>query len=344
MFNKMRMLFIGALLMFSFHQCTKQPAVESEITIDQFTGRWALFLDGGAGWLEVRQEDGYVDADILWYGGSVVPVDNVFLNGTTLVVTRNRRVVREKDADGNALRTQFITRWLQINLKNGEMAGRQFSPKRDGTGLEISKFTGKKIPDMPAAPDLSSLEFGEPVTLFNGKDLTGWELTDPERTNGFSVKDGALFNNVPQVEGQPRIHYGNLRTVDTFEDFNLKLQVNVPKGSNSGIYLRGTYEVQVLDSYKEGLDSHHMGAIYSRITPTIAAEKPAGKWQDLDITLCDRHVNVILNGTTIIANQPLYGVTGGALSADEFSPGPIYFQGDHGNVSYRNIVLTPIIK
>jgi hypothetical protein len=108
------------------------------------------------------------------------------------------------------------------------------------------------------------------------------------------------------------------------------------------VYLRGIYEVQVMDSHGRGLDSHHMGAIYSRITPTVSAEKPAGQWQTMDITLCDRHVTVVLNGTPIIDNQPLLGCTGGALWSDEFRPGPIYLQGDHTAVSYRNIVLTPI--
>ena len=74
----------------------------------------------------------------------------------------------------------------------------------------------------------------------------------------------------------------------------------------------------------------------------IAAEKPAGEWQLLDITLCQRHLTVILNGKKIIDNQPVKGVTGGALSSDDFSPGPIYLQGDHGKVSYRNMVLTPV--
>ncbi len=87
-----------------------------------------------------------------------------------------------------------------------------------------------------------------------------------------------------------------------------------------------------------------MGAIYSRITPSLSAEKPAGEWQSLDITLCERHVTVILNGKMIIDNQPLLGVTGGALTADEFLPGPIYLQGDHGKVSYQNFVLRPILK
>ena len=87
-----------------------------------------------------------------------------------------------------------------------------------------------------------------------------------------------------------------------------------------------------------------MGAVYSRITPSKAAEKPAGEWQTLDITLYKRYVTVILNGVKIIDNEPLLGVTGGAISADEFKPGPIYLQGDHGTIMYRNIVLTPIIE
>jgi len=120
--------------------------------------------------------------------------------------------------------------------------------------------------------------------------------------------------------------------------------VNVPRRGNSGVYLRGIYEVQISDSYGRDLDSHNMGAIYSRITPTVAAEKPAGQWQTLNITLLNRHVTVELNGKVIIDNQPLLGCTGGALWSDESKPGPIYLQGDHSAVSYRNIVLTPILK
>ena len=133
-----------------------------------------------------------------------------------------------------------------------------------------------------------AVKFGNAIQLFNGKDLSGWKLIESDRVNGFKVEGGALVNNPVQKEGGKHISYGNLRTVDTFNDFNLKLQVNIPKGNNSGIYLRGIYEVQVFDSYQKPLDSHNMGAIYSRITPTVAAEKPAGEWQDFDITLCKR--------------------------------------------------------
>jgi len=158
------------------------------------------------------------------------------------------------------------------------------------------------------------------------------------------AKDGVLTNDPKQEPGKPRKHYGNLRTEREFEDFNLKLETKVPQGGNSGIYLRGIYEVQVADTFGHPLDSHNMGGIYSRICPTEAAEKPAGQWQTFDITLVDRHVTVILNGKTIIDNQPLLGCTGGALWSDEFRPGPIYLQGDHTGVHYRNLVLRPVVK
>ncbi len=120
--------------------------------------------------------------------------------------------------------------------------------------------------------------------------------------------------------------------------------MNVAKGGNSGVYLRGIYEVQISDTYGKNLDSHNMGGIYSRITPTVNAEKPAGQWQTMSLTLLDRHATVQLNGKVIIDNEPLLGCTGGALTSDEFKPSPIYLQGDHSAISYRNIVLTPIAK
>jgi hypothetical protein len=183
--------------------------------------------------------------------------------------------------------------------------------------------------------------FGSPIPLINGNDLGGWQVTSPGAGNGWTVEQGTLSNN-PAATGKE--HTSNLRTIDIFGDFQLTLEVNVPKGSNSGVYLRGIYEVQISDSYGRDVNSHHMGAIYSRITPAVAAEKPAGEWQTLDIRLCRRHVSVILNGQLVIDNQPLYGVTGGAMWADESRPGPILLQGDHGPVSYRNIILRPIVN
>jgi hypothetical protein len=169
-------------------------------------------------------------------------------------------------------------------------------------------------------------------------------LTDPHAANGWTIKNGLLINNAAHEEGKPRKNYGNLRTDREFEDFNLKVEVNVGKDENSGVYLRGIYEVQVADTYGHPVDSHNMGAVYSRIKPTMAAEKPPGEWQTLEITLVDRHVSVELNGKRIIDNQPVMGCTGGALSSDVSKPGPIYLQGDHTSITYRSLVLRPVLR
>jgi len=340
--------FVAILVLFSIISCNVKPKVEpvQKTDVSDFLGQWTIDISGGlVGWLEVRQEKNYLDADLLWVGGSVLPVADVYLaNDKYLIVTRTDNVVRTKDANNAPVRSHIITKWLVAEKKGDKITGFFFSPHINGIGVDSISFTGIKLLPPPPAPDLSKLKFGTPVTLFNGKDLAGWRLTDEKKKNGWVVANGILSNDPVQAEGAKHVSYGNLRTDKEFEDFNLKLEVNVPAGSNSGIYLRGMYEIQVYDSYKKELDPHNMGAVYSRIKPTVSAEKPAGTWQSFDITLCDRHATIILNGIKIIDNQPIYGPTGGAIKWDVFAPGPLYLQGDHGKVEYRNIVLTPVIK
>lgn len=298
-----------------------------------FTGRWALTIPGGgAGWLGVEEKGGAFSSSVLWGGGSVVPTTSTKVDGDTLIVTRE-----QKNKEGKVT-TETLT---------GKVEGdviKLTTVKHNAEGKEVSKpaeLAGKRIPAVPATPDLSKVKFGEAIQLLNGKDLTGWKLMNDKADNGWSVEDGALINRVVKAKDK---HFGNLRTEAEFEDFNLKTEVRTQEGSNSGIYLRGIYEVQVMESFGKPLDSHHMGALYSRITPSVNAEKPIGEWQTLDITLVDRHLTVILNGKTIIDNQPVLGCTGGAISSDEFKPGPIYLQGDHTNVDYRNMVLRPVVN
>lgn len=311
------------------------------VNSNPFIGRWALTVsDGRAGWLGVTEEEGLLDASVLWIGGSVFPVASVYIDGDTLRFDR----VSGMDRDDNGRIVRVRTEKFSAKVSGDTMELIRYVPEPDGTGRTEEKFTGKRIPPMPPKPDLSKVEYGTPINLVKGDTLDGWTLIEQDATNGWLVKNGILMNNAVQGEGEDRIFYGNLKTVDEFEDFNLKLEVNVGRHQNSGVYLRGIYEVQVGDTYRRDVDSHNMGAIYSRITPSVAAEKRPGEWQTLDITLLDRHVTVILNGTTIIDNEPLLGCTGGALWSDEFRPGPIYLQGDHGNIKYRNIVLKPIVK
>jgi hypothetical protein len=312
---------------------------------DAFLGRWALTIpNGAAGWLEVKKEKSWLDGSILWGGGSVLPVSSVTIADGTLTVTRVSDVER-KDANGKVVRKQQLTETITGQIDGDTLKLTRVMPRANGSGFDRADFTGKRIPPLPPRPNLAAVKFGAPITLFNGRDLTGWRLIDPKSENAWSVENGALANRPPaHAEGQPRRRTGNLRTDREFEDFNLKLEVSVPAGSNSGVYLRGLYEVQVLDSLGKALDSHNMGAIYSRITPSVGAEKRADEWQTLEMTLVDRHATIVLNGTTIIDNQPLMGCTGGAMWSDESRPGPIYLQGDHGAVSYRNLVLRPVIR
>jgi hypothetical protein len=308
-----------------------------------YLGRWALTIPGGgAGWLGVTDKDGTPAADILWGGGSVVPVNDARMEGDKLVLTRIH-VSRQRDAAGQVTKS-ISTETITATVAGDTLKLTTVTQRPDGSRTPPAAFTGKRIPPLPPKPDLSKLKFDPPIVLFNGEDLNAWTLINPNRKNGWSVEDGVLVNRPVQQEGRPHISYGNLRTVADFEDFNLKLQVKVAKGENSGVYLRGIYEVQVCDSFGRSLDSHNMGGIYSRITPQVSAEKPPGQWQTLEMTLVDRHVTVKLNDVVIIDNEPLLGCTGGALWSDEFRPGPIYLQGDHTGVSYRNIVLTPIAK
>lgn len=308
-----------------------------------FVGNWALTLPGGAaGWLGVTEKDGALQASILWGGGSVVPVASAKVEGDQLVLTRQHEG-RRKDPSGKIV-TTIITDTITARTSGDTLNLTTSQTGPQGKPINKADLTGKWIPAPPPAPDLSKIKFGEPIELLNGKDLTGWKLANPDQPSGWSVEQGVLVNRAPREEGKPHKRYGNIRTEREFEDFNLKLETRVPKNGNSGVYLRGIYEIQVCDSHGRPLDSHNMGGVYSRICPTVAAEKPAGQWQTFDITLADRHVTVVLNGTKIIDNRPLLGCTGGALWADEFRPGPIYLQGDHTSVEYRNIVLRPVVK
>ncbi len=333
--------YLPALLLSLFCVCNFS---RGEDAASSFVGGWGLTLPGDhTGWLGVETEGNRVHAEMLWGWGSVFKLNGARLDGDKLLLTRlhdaeGKKPGRHQRAKSKSPKPSPL-RGTGIQLKLVSV-----TPKADGSGEDRAEFTGKRLPPMPPAPDLSNLKFGDTVQLFGGNNLDGWRLVEPDAVNGWSVHDGILSNTQIQEEGKPHKNYGNLRTVAEFEDFTLHAETRVPKEGNSGIYLRGIYEVQVEDSYGKPLDPHNMGAVYSRIKPTVAAEKPAGEWQTLDITFVKRHATVVLNGTMIIDNQPVLGPTGGALWPDVERPGPIYLQGDHTGIEYRNISLRPVVN
>jgi hypothetical protein len=186
------------------------------------------------------------------------------------------------------------------------------------------------------APSLNSLaapQWLESHELFNGRDLTGWRLSDPHARASWRVKDGVLASPGRGPD---------LITDAVFDDFKLHIEFKCERHANSGIYLRGRYEVQVEnDAQPEGA-SERLGAVYGFLAPSPPAPRVAGQWQTYDITLIGRTVTVVLNGQTIVDRREIPGITGGALDSREAEPGPIYLQGSEaGRVSFRNIIVTP---
>ena len=170
-----------------------------------------------------------------------------------------------------------------------------------------------------------------PEPLFNGKDLTGWEPTDPA-TNHWVARDGVLLN---ESKG------ANLTTTRKFDDFKLHLEYNCPEGGNSGVYLRGRYEIQIEYEAPGTEDQFHcMGAIYGFLAPAVELPRKPGEWESFDITLVGRRLTMVRNGVKTIDNQEIAGSTGGALDSNEGEPGPFFLQGDHtGGMKYRNITV-----
>jgi len=308
-----------------------------------FEGGWCLTSPGGgAVWLRVDVTNGLPAVKTMWEIGGVEPVKRAAFEGEALVLERpyDHWYMTAKGMRRDTLGTDT----LRATVAGDAMTMTLSRVLKDGTTVPPREMCGTRQAPLPPRPELSALTFGEPVTLFDGQSLSGWRLTRPADNNAWSARDGILFNSPQLEEGPNPKQFGSLRTEREFEDFRLTLEVRLPKGGNSGIYLRGRYEVQVTDAFGRPPSWGGIGGVYSRIVPLVNAARPAGEWQSFDIILADRHVTVRLNGQLVIDNQALEGCTGGALDADDRKPGPIYFQGDHTAIEYRNIVLCPRVK
>lgn len=270
-----------------------------------FDGRWDLTIttpkENYPGWLEL---DSAGKARVQPRTGSVVPANSAKVEGGHLQVIFGR---------GN------IT-W-DLTEEHGKLRGTQ---KR---GEEVAQVEGVRAPELNRKPPKA---WSSPEPLFDGKDLAGWEPTDPA-INHWVAQDGILVN----LE-----HGANLRTTRKFQDFKLHIELNCPNDGNSGIYLRGRYEVQV--AYEKAPDKFHsMAAIYGFLAPSVEMPRKPGQWEALDVTLVGRRITLVRDGTTLLDNQEIPGITGGALDSHESEPGVFYIQGDHtGGMKYRNIKIS----
>jgi hypothetical protein len=287
------------------------PALAQKAT-SPFAGRWD-FNTGPlrANWLGITEKQGALD---IWFqptGGNVFQVKDFKLDGAHLTLNiekaggKNPGLIWELDAAGDKL------------------TGTQ---KRGSNQLAL---TGVRAPDLKRAAPAA---WTDPEPLFNGKDLSGWEPTDALH-NHWVVRGGELVN---ETKG------ANLRSTRKFDDFKLHVEFNCPDDGNSGIYLRGRYEVQVeYEPLDRNPPERAIGSIYGFLAPSVVLPRTPGKWETYDITLVGRTVTVVRDGTLTIDGKEIPGITGGALDANEGEPGTFYIQGDHtGGLRFRNIEVS----
>ena len=178
------------------------------------------------------------------------------------------------------------------------------------------------------------------VPLFNGKDTTGWKLRRPDGHNSWTIENGILKNTVKTGE-----HGTDLVTEKKYWNFTVRYEYQVPDNSNSGFYLRGRHEIQILGDYKSGKTAKGgNGAIYNHTAPSEFASKPGGEWQTVEATIIDNKITVTLNGKKIHDNVVCDVATGSEIDGKVKEPGPIFLQGDHGTVSFRNISIKELPK
>jgi Domain of Unknown Function (DUF1080) len=295
----------------------------------QFNGRWDIAVSGDprakAWWLELsgagtdNAKGKFVGAP----GGQLDDVPKITIFDGELRFSFERKYLREQKGLQKGLY------WAR--LEAGKLKG---TFEIEGEPSSYLEWTGVRAPVIPDKDD-GTWKRGDPITLFNGRDLTAWQPRVTTHPEGWSVKDALLTNSAGAVD---------LVSEKKFWNFDLHVEYLIGVHSNSGIGLRGRYEVQILDDFGRPPSVHGNGALYSRIAPSANASRMAGEWQVFDIRLVGRQVSVMLNGMKVIDKGIIDGLTAIALDPNEADPGPVVLQGDHGLVQFRRIILYPLTK
>lgn len=292
-------------------------AADMSSAAEPFLGRWDLTLKSPSreypSWLEVEQKNGQLTALMVGRWGNARPLPKAGVSKGLLTFVSPKE---EEDSKADMIFT-------------GRLNGKTLSGNVTGPDGMLWKWVGEKA---PALKRTGTPKWGKPIRLFNGKDLTGWTMDKPGPPV-WTVQDGTLVSpgNGPELIGDRK-----------FQDFKLHIEFNCGQNANSGVYLRGRYELQIETESQGEPPSHHTGGVYGFLAPRPELPRTPDKWQAFDVTLVGRRVTVVQNGQTIIDAQEIPGITGGALNSNEALPGPIYLQGsEKGHVAFRNIVITP---
>ncbi len=287
-----------------------------EIDYSIIVGRWDVTIYDIQGvypsWFEIAKDEDGLHGRFVGRVGHARLVPYVHFDGVRLTLSLPRQYERPHED------LIFV----------GDVSGDKIDGRTRSERGEIVRFRAERAADLVAEGEP---EWGEPINLIRDN-LAGWQPRNTRAKNAWKVEDSLLVNTDSGAD---------LITSQTFRDFKLHLEYKIPKGSNSGIYLRGRYEVQIEDNYGEEPHSRKAGGVYGFLTPTKMMIKAPGEWNFCDITLIGRKVTVVLNGETIIDNKEIPGITGGALNSRESEPGPLMLQGDHGKIEFRNVILTP---
>jgi hypothetical protein len=314
-----RSMFVLMALIVSIGAFSGNRSLAQNNTSDQsFLGRWDLTLKTPQreypSWLEITQEDGQFHARFVSRWGHARPLPKVEIsNGHIMFVSPKEEEDRKDDMV------------FEGRLSNGKLVGTTTGP--DGMQWQ---WTGVRAPRLMRE---KPIQWGKPEQLFDGKDLSGWTPSDPNATPVWTVENGTLVSPG---------HGPELISNSKFNDFKLHVEFNCGHGANSGVYLRGRYELQIEDDPIPEGPTMRTGGVYGFLAPSPEQPSRPGEWQSYDITLIGRVVTVAQNGVTIIDKQEIPGITGGALDSHEGLPGPIYLQGSEaGHVAFRNITITP---
>lgn len=287
---------------------------------DKILGRWDVTVQGSDGtsfpsWFEIQhRKETEIMARVVGHFGSM----------------RYATEASYKDGQITIKVPKQYERMPDVLVFAGKLDGDKLvGTVQDETGATVN-WTAVKAPEMRRT---TKPVWGKAIKLFNGKDMTGWKPRNNNHPNCWMVENGLLTNKTPCAD---------LISEQKFTDFKLHVEFQNVKNGNSGIYLRGRHEVQINDALGQAIDSLRMGGVYGFLKPNANATKAPGEWQTFDITLIGRRVTVVLNGQTIIENEEIPGITGGALDSNEGEPGPIMMQGDHTKVAFRDITITPV--
>ena len=293
-------------------------AETTTVSAQSFLGRWDLTLKTPSreypSWLEITQESGQLKALLVSRWGHARPLPKIEISHGQITF------VSPKDEEDRKDDMVFV----------GTLSGQKLSGTTSGQDGTPWRWTGERAPDLKTRVEPT---WGKPTSLFNGKDLSGWRPSDPNAAATWKVENGTLLSPG---------HGPDLITDAKFEDFKLHVEFNCAPKSNSGVYLRGRYEVQIEDDPVPEGPTMRTGSVYGFLAASPEQPRRPGEWQTYDITLVGRVVTVVQNGQTIIDKQEIPGITGGALDSHEGLPGPIYLQGsEDGHVAFRNITITP---